>query len=128
WPTIAEGKPSPHADILHNVTPFNGAIRAGDWKLVLNGYRRDTGDAEPKAAGDEPKQGKKGKKAGEKADDAEIVELFNITADPYEKNDLSAKNPEKVKELRARLDAYAKAAVPPKSAPAAPGYKVPKVW
>jgi arylsulfatase A-like enzyme len=37
WPTISAGRPSPHAEILLNSTPSNGAIRAGDWKLVLNG-------------------------------------------------------------------------------------------
>ena len=34
WPTLAEGKPSPHEDILINVESFRGAIRKGDWKLV----------------------------------------------------------------------------------------------
>ncbi|MCI0625266.1 MAG: arylsulfatase [Acidobacteria bacterium] len=37
WPTIAEGKFSPHPEILLNATPNTGAIRVGDWKLVLNG-------------------------------------------------------------------------------------------
>ena len=34
WPTLAEGKPSPHDDILINVEAFRGAIRKGNWKLV----------------------------------------------------------------------------------------------
>lgn len=34
----ADGKPTPHDSILHNVTPFHGAIRVGDWKLVRNGH------------------------------------------------------------------------------------------
>ena len=38
WDTIAHGQPSPHDFILHNVTPFHGAIRMGDWKLVHNGH------------------------------------------------------------------------------------------
>jgi len=32
--TIAEGKPSPHEDILINVEAFRGAIRKGKWKLI----------------------------------------------------------------------------------------------
>ncbi len=36
WPTIAEGKPSPHEQILLNAEPTRGALRAGDWKLVTN--------------------------------------------------------------------------------------------
>ena len=47
WATITEGKPSPHADILLNTTPGGGAIRAGDWKLVLNGGGADNPDGEP---------------------------------------------------------------------------------
>jgi len=34
WPTLAEGKPSPHDDILINVEAFRGAIRKGKWKLI----------------------------------------------------------------------------------------------
>src|SRR5258706_5478016 len=41
WPTITNGKPSPHAEILLNSRPDTGAIRMGDWKLVLNGSRSD---------------------------------------------------------------------------------------
>ena len=52
WPTIASGKPSPHEEILHNTTPGNGAIRVGDWKLVLNGGRNETGGEELADAGE----------------------------------------------------------------------------
>ncbi|MHC4516492.1 MAG: sulfatase-like hydrolase/transferase [Planctomycetota bacterium] len=38
WPTITRGASSPHDFVLHNVTPFHGAIRMGDWKLVYNGH------------------------------------------------------------------------------------------
>jgi hypothetical protein len=34
WPTVAEGQPSPHEDILINVEAFRGAIRKGNWKLI----------------------------------------------------------------------------------------------
>jgi arylsulfatase A-like enzyme len=121
WPTIAEGKPSPHDEILLNATPRAGAIRVGDWKLVVNGRREHNDGADPAT----------GKIADWEADDAkagERVELFEITRDPNEKTDLAAKHPEKVKELRARLDAYAKQAVRPKVAPKARGFQSPKVW
>jgi arylsulfatase A-like enzyme len=128
WPAIAEGRPSPHEEILHNITPFNGAIRRGDWKLVRNGGRRDPADAPAEEEGVQPKAKQKAKKAAAKAGAEERVELFNIREDPYEKNDLSKKNPEKVRELQERLDFYDKQAVPPKSAPRAPGFKTPAVW
>jgi arylsulfatase A-like enzyme len=81
WSTIADGKPSPRDEILHNVEPDRGALRKGPWKLVSHGKQ----------------------------------ELFNIAEDPYEKTDLSAKEPEKLKELADRLAAYAREAVPPKN-------------
>jgi hypothetical protein len=43
-------------------------------------------------------------------------------------DDLSAENPDKIKDLRARYDAYAKQAATPHNAPKPPGYTSPKVW
>jgi arylsulfatase A-like enzyme len=119
WPTITQGAPSPHDAILINTTPRNGAVRMGDWKLVLNGGVPDEGAAAP--AG-----GKKGKKAAAVPTDG--VELFNLADDPNETNNLAAKHPDKVKELRARLEAFAKQAVPPKSAPKASDFQSPAIW
>jgi len=124
WPTIAAGKPSPHEEILHNTTPANGAIRVGNWKLVLNGGLNESGGEE---LGEAPAaKAKKAKKAPSAA--AETVELFNVADDPYEKTNLADKEPAKVQELKLKLAAYAKAAIPPKAAPQAPGFQVPKVW
>jgi arylsulfatase A-like enzyme len=124
WPTIAAGKPTPHDHILHNTTPGNGAIRAGNWKLVLNGGRPEDG-SEALSQADGPDKKNKKKKA---IAAAPSIELFNLADDPYEKSNLADKQPEKVKELRSRLDAYARAALPPKSAPQAPDFQTPKVW
>jgi arylsulfatase A-like enzyme len=125
WPTITQGKPSPHEDILLNTTPANGAVRAGQWKLVLNGTRSEVdGTPTTKAAG--KGKGKKGKQA--RADGGEFVELFNLADDPYEKTNLAEQNPEKVRELRSRLDKYSQAAAAPKSAPKAADFQVPKIW
>ena len=118
WPTIAEGRPSPHEDILLNVTPNNGAIRAGNWKLVFGGNRGDDPDGNPK-----PKvKGKKAKAA------AASIELFDLASDPYEKTNLAEQQPAKAAELRDRLEAYAKQAVPPKATPRAADFVVPPVW
>ena len=105
----------------------SGAIRVGDWKLVKNGNRGDDaeGPAQPAAA---QKAGKKAKKQAAAATDKDLVELFNIAEDPYEKTNLAEKNPEKVQDLLARLAKYAQQAVPPKSAPQAPNFQAPKVW
>ena len=114
WPVLTEGKKSPHEDILINVTPSNGALRKGDWKLVLNGSSPDDPDGKI-----EQKKKNKGKDA---------VELFNLATDPSEKTNLADKEPERVRELRARLDAYARQAIPPKAAPKGKDFQSPKVW
>jgi arylsulfatase A-like enzyme len=84
-----------------NATPDHGAIRVGEWKLVLHNLQ--------------PKAGKNAKKAEPK------IELFNLADDLSEKNNLADSNPEKVKELRARYDEYANAAVAPKNKPGEKG-------
>jgi ligand-binding sensor domain-containing protein len=43
----------------------------------------------------------------------DVVELFNLAEDLGEKNNLAEKQPDKVRELTARLDAFAKEAVSP---------------
>jgi len=78
WATVAEGRPSPHEDILVNVEAFRGAIIKGKWKLVKIALL----------------PGK--------------TELFDLTADPGEKTDVAAQNPEVVRDLESRLIAYAK--------------------
>lgn len=78
WATVADGAPSPHDDILVNVEAFRGAIIKGKWKLVKIALL----------------PGK--------------TELFDLADDPGEKNDLAAQNPDVVRDLEARLLAYAK--------------------
>ncbi|UCF17322.1 MAG: sulfatase-like hydrolase/transferase, partial [Phycisphaerales bacterium] len=110
WPTIARGKLSPHEEILLNVTPYNGAIRRGNWKLIHNGKLRAN------YTGDKPRE--------------DTYELFNLADDPYEKNDLSKKNPEKLRELRVRLKSYAEEAAPAKIPPnrMPEDFKIPRAW
>ena len=109
-PVLTEGKPSPHEDVLLNaITRNDGAIRKGDWKLILNGNDgvTDTHDLE---TGERKQEGKKSRK--EKVA-AHKVELFNLHDDPSETKDLSAQQPEIVRDLRQRYDAYLRAAAKP---------------
>jgi arylsulfatase A-like enzyme len=110
WPTLTRGKPSPHDAILLNTTPRTGAVRAGDWKLLVK-----DGDEDP----DDPGAGK--------ADKAS-VELFNLQTDPYETTNLADREPQKVEELRRRLAVFARQAVSPKARPRPGGFVAPKVW
>ena len=77
WLTISAGKPSPRTEIVYNVEPFRAGIRERDWKLI---WRTPL----PSAA-----------------------ELYNIAQDPSEKNNLAAKNPEKVADLQKRANELA---------------------
>jgi arylsulfatase A-like enzyme len=115
WPTLTAGAASPHDDIVLNTAPRAGAIRVGDWKLVLNG-QSNVGDGEESvdqsAAGNTKAQ----------------VELFDLASDPGEKQNRATAQPEIVKQLRARYDSYASQAAPPKIRPKAAGFQSPRVW
>lgn len=83
WPAIAEGKPSPRTEVVYDIEPFRAALRRGPWKLVWQATLPSR------------------------------TELFNLAEDPSEKTDLAAKNPQKVAELKARVEELARTAVPP---------------
>jgi arylsulfatase A-like enzyme len=78
WPTVADGKPSPHEDILINVEAFRGAVRKGNWKLIKVALL----------------PGK--------------TELYDLAADPGEKTNVAAEHSDIVADLEARLLAYAR--------------------
>lgn len=108
-PTIAENQPSPHEFILHNVTPFHGAIRMGDWKLIHNGHvGANVTQVSPK----------------------DTWELFNIRKDISEENNVREEHPKVFERLKAKLQSLANEAIPPNIAPNKPptGFQVPKVW
>lgn len=83
WPVISRGEPSPRTEIVYNIEPSQGAVRQGDWKLVWD--------------------------ASLPAD----AELYNLAEDPYEQEDLSAKEPEKVLALQKRINELAARQVRP---------------
>lgn len=88
WPCLTRGKKSPRDEILLNATSTEGAIRSGDWKLVL---REKTGSRE------------------------EQIELFNLEKDLGEETNLAAELPKKVQQLRRRYAEFLSTAVPPKN-------------
>ena len=109
WATIAKGEPSPHEFILHNATPFSGALRMGDWKIIRNGHVSANATNGPKQS---------------------TWELFNIAEDPSEKSDLKEEQPEIFAKLKAKYNELARSAVKPNIPPnrAPKGFVVPKVW
>lgn len=113
WPTLAKGEPSPHQDILINATPHSGALRAGKWKLVVNGGLATAGfDGE----------------AVEDARAALKLELFDLSSDPYERTNLAETVSEKTRELKQKWLSYRDQAIPPRVHPKAKNFQPPKVW
>jgi arylsulfatase A-like enzyme len=102
WPTLTGKARSPHdAILLVGSSPKKAALRAGDWKLLLNANEVD--DEELPAARQTDPDVKSGGR----------VELYNLAEDPGEANNLAASKPDLVRTLRKRLDALLKdAAVP----------------
>ena len=111
WPTIAGGQRSPHGEILINAAPGGGAILVGEWKLVIGGFNNeanlDRGQSD--LARRKP-------------------ELYDLTKDIAEKNNVAATHPDKVKEILGRYHELAGEAVPPKAAPRAKDFRSPRVW
>ncbi len=118
WPVLEGGRTLRSRDILLNTTPDAGALRLGDWKLVVKGDGTGAGESEFQ------------KPRAKKKSDAEesTEELFNLAIDPGEKQNVAAKNPAKVKELRKRYDTFAKAAAKPTNQALDSNFKVPRVW
>lgn len=83
WDTISTGKASPRTEVVYNIEPTGGAIRQNNLKLVWTAIL------------------------------PQRVELFDLDKDPSETTDLSASNPEKVAEMKVRIEALAAEAQPP---------------
>ncbi|MDA1230973.1 MAG: arylsulfatase, partial [Planctomycetota bacterium] len=97
WPVLAEGAKTPHdAILLMGSQPGKAAIRMGNWKLLLNASLADNEESSK----DTPDSGEK-------------VELYNLADDISEAHNLTESQPEKVRELRARLKSFLQDAVKP---------------
>ena len=77
WPVIADGKRSQRKDLLLNVEDFAGAIRVGEWKLIVHSSLPSR------------------------------IELYDIANDPEEAENKAGAYPDRVKELLAKLNDYA---------------------
>ena len=82
WPALADGRRGARNEILLNVEEFRAALRIGEWKLVVHA-------ALPR-----------------------MVELFDISNDPEEAQNLADRNPERVSQMLVKLNDYAYEMVP----------------
>ena len=116
WSTITQNDPSPRSEILHQLdppfygnpkAPFVGqaAFRSGDWKLItgqptcnpdMNFDKCPAGWVHLNGTIEQPPGGTS----------SQGTWLFNITADPYERKDVSASFPDVVTQLMQRIEAY----------------------
>ena len=130
WDAIAEGaKTSPERAILLNATPVNGAIRVGDWKLIIGvGRSLATGEGRAEADDGDGRQARQPAAADKGIAPDAPMQLFNLAADPGESKDVAADHPDKVKDLRAAYDQLAAQAIPPKAQPKPADFKAPEVW
>jgi arylsulfatase A-like enzyme len=129
WPALTQNAASPHTEaIVMNTTPTGGAIRLGDWKLVVGQPNsggedeEDTPVAATKKAATKKATTKKAQRAGER------IELYNLATDPSESKNLADSEPERLRTLRSAYDALAAQAVPPRNKPKAADFKSPAVW
>ncbi|XP_066502574.1 arylsulfatase I [Hoplias malabaricus] len=128
WPVLSEGWESPRSEILHNIDPLHrraqgswaagkelwdtaiqAAIRVGDWKLLTG----DPGHGDwvpPQVLPSFP--GTWWNLERRNGEELKSVWLFNITADPCERNDLADLRPDVVRTLLTRLVFYNRTAVP----------------
>ncbi|XP_039630432.1 arylsulfatase I [Polypterus senegalus] len=129
WPAISEGKESPRIEILHNIDPLynharsgswekgyylwntavQASIRFGDWKLLTG----DPGYSDwipPQTLSDFPGSWWNLERRTDIL--KKSVWLFNITADPYERYDISEQHADVVRQLLARLAYHNRTAIP----------------
>jgi arylsulfatase A-like enzyme len=126
WPALLGEKKPVHDDILINAAPGTGALRRGDWKLVVNGHLRFKGGSPgPQFAWADLLE-----ESGLPREDAtkQQIELFNLAKDPGESRNLASQHPEIVRELMQRYEAYARAAVPLLDGGVVGDGKAPAVW
>lgn len=126
WAALTgEAKPI-HEEILINAAPGTGALRRGDWKLVVNGQLKFKG-ATPPASFSWADLLRESKLPAEDAERKQI-ELFNLADDPGETTNLADARGDLARELMARYEAYAQKAAPLVGGDSPANFKVPAVW
>jgi arylsulfatase A-like enzyme len=103
WPVLTQGAETPHESLLLCGTrPNQFALRVGDWKLLVQADEKESDEGEIPAG--------RARRRAAAASAGTPVELYNLAVDSGEKQNLADQHPEKVAELRRRLDAWTKGA------------------
>ena len=120
WSVIAEGKATPEREILINAAPKSGALRVGDWKLVVHEGKVNSAGAEKEEQQKEAQEGREVTPRG--------IELFHLGSDPDERSNVAEAHPQRVQSMYKRLRKYQSEALEPKGEARPQGFVVPKVW
>ncbi|KAM3937474.1 arylsulfatase J [Leptodactylus fuscus] len=137
WETLSEGKRTPRIDILHNIDPMYTKARNGSWKagfgiwntaiqsaIRVNQWKLLTGNpgngdwVPPQSFSNSGLSRWHNERVS--LTNGKSLWLFNITADPYERDDLSERYPDVVKQLLRKLAQFNKSAVPVRYPPKDP--------
>lgn len=103
----------PHDEVLINIAPRSGALRQGNWKLVVNGWLHI---AEEAVDADSP------------TTRPTTYELYDVATERQEQHDVAGDHPDIVAKMRARFEQLQKTAAPAFQEEKPAGYRVPKVW
>jgi len=127
WRMLANGEPSGRTEFLYNYDPIwdrssdnttiSAGIRVGEMKLILGDPGKPDGWIPPDSFNEKFEDDTNyGNKKMFKINGLE-VNLFNITADPFEHNNIAEDNPTIVDELMDKLEEYKKTMIPPNVEP-----------
>jgi len=103
WPALRGYRTLRRRTLLINVNSVRGAMIQGRWKII---FETPEGDDQPQ------------------------IELYDLVADPHERNNLASDNRDVVRRLMARLRQFAREAHPPLKRAFEPpqGFERPAVW
>lgn len=102
WPMLTTRMDSPHNAILSVQSPTRAALRMGDWKLISN--------APPAIDSANPARAKV--RAKQRQQGSQTIQLYNLATDIGEATNLAEKEPERVANMKVRLNELLKNAVP----------------
>jgi arylsulfatase A-like enzyme len=118
WDSITKGVSSKRSEILYNIDPLNvvngymqAALRVGDWKILTGNPCGESSQAGQ--FGDCGWTNIPGHPSIASPKLAYKPMLFNLTADPFEQNDLASKKPEVLAQMLAKIEEYKKGMVKP---------------
>jgi arylsulfatase A-like enzyme len=104
WESITTNAPSPRTEVLLNIDPIDvtAGLRVGNWKIVVGNQAYNDWYPLPNNTN-----------SSQQSSAINVMSLYNISADPNERDDLLLRYPDVVKDLLAKITEYEKGSVLP---------------